>query len=299
MPKTFRLNSPDGQYTADIRPDLGALLTSLTYRHIELIDCPMDTPQWADGFPSAVLYPFPNRIKHGSYTWEEVTYQLYPNEKDRNHALHGLVWNQDFQLIQHTSDQLICGFTYTGQEPGYPFPFAIEMHFQLVNTGLIVEYQIQNTGSQPVPAAWGWHPYFKIGPTKIEDFTLTLPAHSVIPLGPDMIPKSAEAPIPVSGGTISLHNKNLDQVYQFSEHGENEIQLMNSVGRLTCLFSAENRYFTLYTPPSRKSIAIEPQTANIDTFNNKEGLWTLLPDEIRTGKVQIHFEEFTALGEQR
>ena len=46
-------------------------------------------------------------------------------------------------------------------------------------------------------------------------------------------------------------------------------------------------YVQLFTPPSRKSLAIEPMTCNIDAFNNKEGLWYLEIGEKRTMEFGI------------
>jgi len=37
-------------------------------------------------------------------------------------------------------------------------------------------------------------------------------------------------------------------------------------------------YLVIYTPPDRKSIAIEPMTSNVNAFNNGEGLIMLPPD---------------------
>lgn len=298
MTEAFRLTSPDGLYAAEIRPDLGALLTSFRFHQLELIDCALDQPHWEAGFPSALLYPFPNRINLGRYDWQENHYQLTQNETGRHHALHGLIWNQVFQVVSHESDHLICVYTYTGTDPGYPFSFTIEVQFALDATGLRLSYTIENTSDQTVPAAWGWHPYFRLGEEPIDSCQLTLPHHHLIKLGKDMIPVQ-ETSENIAGSTFSLKGIVLDQVYQFTRLEKAIICVQNTAGRLTCSFSEGHPYFTLYTPPSRASIAIEPQTANIDAFNNKQGLWSLYPREQKTGTIHLQYEELTILGEVR
>src|SRR5688500_4758386 len=41
-----------------------------------------------------ILFPFPNRVKRGSYTFEGKTYQLDINETARGNHIHGLVANR-------------------------------------------------------------------------------------------------------------------------------------------------------------------------------------------------------------
>ena len=47
-------------------------------------------------------------------------------------------------------------------------------------------------------------------------------------------------------------------------------------------------YLVIYTPPNRKSIAIEPMTSNVNSFNNGEGLIKLSPGEVYESSFGIY-----------
>jgi aldose 1-epimerase len=46
-------------------------------------------------------------------------------------------------------------------------------------------------------------------------------------------------------------------------------------------------YIVVYTPGRRDSIAIEPQTANVNAFNNGEGLTVLNPGQSLSGQIGV------------
>ena len=50
-------------------------------------------------YASSILFPFANRIKDGTYEFDGNTYQFEINEKKLNNALHGLVYNKTFEVI--------------------------------------------------------------------------------------------------------------------------------------------------------------------------------------------------------
>lgn len=299
MPETFRLTSPNGHYSAEIIPELGAILSSLRYQNIELIDCPVDQPDWQAGFPSAVLYPFPNRTNQGQFTWNSEVFQLHINELERNHALHGLVWNQPFQVDDQTPNQLTCSHTYRGDQAGYPFPFTLELIFLLTNEGLTLRFTVCNEAEVEVPAAWGWHPYFTFSGQVIDQYSIQLPERKKFVLSENMIPVSGQFSLEPDMVPFALAGKEFDQI--FCQVGSNPtlIELIHPVGKIACIYSENLPYFTLYTPPHRKSIAIEPQSAHIDALNNREGIWILGPKEKKSGEVRIQYTPSETLGETR
>jgi aldose 1-epimerase len=48
-------------------------------------------------------------------------------------------------------------------------------------------------------------------------------------------------------------------------------------------------FLQIYTPPHRKSIALEPLTGAPDAWNNKIGMIALLPDEQRKFTVRMKY----------
>jgi aldose 1-epimerase len=50
-------------------------------------------------------------------------------------------------------------------------------------------------------------------------------------------------------------------------------------------------YLVIYTPPDRKSIAIEPMTSNVNSFNNGESLIQLAPGKEYSSSFGIYLEK--------
>ena len=50
------------------------------------------------GFKGAVLFPFPNRIKKGKYSYQGKLYSFQINEPQRDNAIHGFVYDRPFVI---------------------------------------------------------------------------------------------------------------------------------------------------------------------------------------------------------
>ena len=150
-----------------------------------------------------------------------------------------------------------------------------------------------------MPCAWGWHPYFTFAYETIDHYTLRFPPSVAFALDEAMIPQLEKEPSPYHWLDQSLQGVQLDQVFLANSTKQVEIELKSKIGMIKSTYSEELNYFTLYTPPHRRSIAIEPQSANINALNNLQGLWALEPQEKKTGWVQIQYLPMTSVGETR
>ena len=278
-----------------------------------------------EGYASAFMYPFPSRIRHGVYHFEGMDYALNMNETHRDNALHGFVHGRAFSVVSQdvtpTHAQLVLRYDYLGDTVGYPFPFALTITYELVKADLLphgshpekdrmcalkISYEAKNTGNGHAPAAFGWHPYF----TFVEDVEttsesvgnmhLTLPARTPIELDEYMIPTGELAAEPA--GTIELHNRQLDVPFRIeptSQPTDAEsfaettlLSLKTGAKLIVGQQTGEGKlnYLVCYTPPRRDSIAIEPQTANVDAFNNGQGLVTLNPGDTLSGAMWVRLD---------
>lgn len=273
-----------------VAPTHGAAIMSLVIDGQEVIKNPIAADDLKKGFPSAILFPFPNRVKDGLYHFEGAEYHLQRNEHGKGHALHGLVAFEAFEVVEQKATSVTCSYEYDGSTAGYPFPFLLEIKYTLKKHQLKLEYRATNTGSSAMPAAFGWHPYFQLEDLKVGDFELHLPPHHRIELDEWMIPMEISNEV-ISEGSVSLRNTLLDHVYKIeTDQKEVEIKLKAPKHTLTISQSTGRNklnYFVLYTPPLRDCIAIEPQTANINAFNNQEGLVVLKPEQSIFGKIEV------------
>lgn len=309
-------NTQTGEF-AVIIPGYGGILRQLILRHGEhqysVVAAP-ESPQAlfaGETYASTLLYPFPSRIEHGIYSFEGVDYALPMNETRRNHALHGLVYNQPFSVLSDESTdtmaQLTLRHTHIGDHSGYPFPFELTIVYTLTADGLTLTYSALNNGPSSSPSAFGWHPYFTLKPYPhhvemgvaeadeiINDMTLTLPVQSAVVLNDAMIPTGKVNPLATN--TFTLKNWVVDApfVVTKTEREYVESRLDSPKKGISLIISQESGpgklgYIVAYTPPKRDCIAIEPQTANVNAFNNGDGLSVLEPGDALDGwmKVQL------------
>jgi aldose 1-epimerase len=167
---------------------------------------------------------------------------------------------------------------------GYPFDFKIKVTYKLSDEGQVtISTTIENLSSKKILFSDGWHPYYTIG-NSINDLIIEFRGKEKIELNKFNIPTGFR--IKLNNGDINridISNKTLDDVFQLSSvNGKNEINLVSKKTGVNLKIWQDSgigkyNYLVIYTPPDRKSIAIEPLTSNIDSFNNKEDVIILNP----------------------
>ena len=320
----YLLEHPETGEFLSIIPGFGGLLRRLVLRKgkdlLALIKAP-ESPQALlanEGYASAFLYPFPSRIRHGIYRFNGEDYALPMNEARRDNAIHGLVHGESFTVIsQETTEthaQLVLRYNYPGTLAGYPFPFALTVTYQLIQAdqlplgsvtndrmcALRISYSAENTGRSQCPAAFGWHPYFTLSEEPIDDMTLSLPGRTAIVLNGDMIPTGKQPA--EQAATIALHERELDAAFLIEPAAADtdtvpfsETMLISKRMGVRLIVGQETgkgklNYLVCFTPPRRDSIAIEPLTANVDAFNNNDGLSVLNPGDTLSGTVWVRLD---------
>ena len=135
----IELSSPNNASKAKICLNQGGRLSNLLFENIQIL-ANLDTSTYKDNYASAVLFPFANRIKDGEYTFKNSKYKLECNEKDKNNALHGLVYNKTFTCIDKatTTDYGSVTLQYKNgsKQKGFPFKFNIELTYTLSKFGI-------------------------------------------------------------------------------------------------------------------------------------------------------------------
>lgn len=258
-------------FSCKVFPNLGGSIQELTLNNVNLIkEIAMDDgglEHYQTYYPSAVLFPFPNRIADGKYSFEEEQFQLPINESNFKNAIHGLVTDKHFvvQEIDHCSISL--QFTHRTSH-GFPFPFEFVIRYVFTETELNLKYEVTNSGQKIFPFGMGWHPYFELG--NYENCNVEFSAMKTYVNDEKMIPVDSEA---YNMDVLSLAEAKLDNAYQLQN---GHIQ-MNSPNYLLKMEVPKDSYLQLYTPQNRASLAIEPMTCIADSFNNGVGLKQLSP----------------------
>jgi aldose 1-epimerase len=171
------LREPATESEAWILADVGAncvhFATRIAGQQLEVIRRP---PSW-DAFKampvlwgSAVLFPFPGRIREGKFSFAGVDYQLPLNETSLGNALHGCVSTRAWARVDSVaSERGGVALTYrisTDDQPKllaeYPFPFRLTMEIQLRAGRLHYAFTAENIGKSLMPVGLGLHPYFPL-----------------------------------------------------------------------------------------------------------------------------------------
>jgi aldose 1-epimerase len=221
-----------------------------------------------------VLFPFPNRIRDGAFTFQGTAYQVDPPR-------HGFVRDKAWTVIEAQSSEsdgawLRCRFdarqhaeAILGQ---FPFPFVVEMTYRLRDGRLEIHLAATNTGERAMPAGYGLHPYFR----RPSRGTIQVPANHRLELA-DSLPTGKVLELDEADDLRQprdLAGLVLDDIYSgltTNAAGMTECRLSDSDRRVETVVEFSARQFpfaVVYTPPApRQAICIEPNTCPTDAFN--------------------------------
>ena len=114
-----------------------------------------------------ILFPFPNRVPRGRYTWLGREHALDVNEHGRPNHNHGLVRARPWRLVALDADAKhaqASGIIDLGAWPDamrqYPFPCEVRVDVVLEDGRLGHHATVTNRGSEPMPMGYGIHPWF-------------------------------------------------------------------------------------------------------------------------------------------
>jgi aldose 1-epimerase len=282
-----------GEY-ASILPFIGGSINGLTLKcNNELIKIIDEYESVEDvllnlhnTFKGSNLFPFPNRIADGMYIFAGQKFSLPLNFKNEKNAIHGLVYDQQFDVVNQGSGHQGCFLTLQYLSPdiceGYPFKYKLkQIYFWKKNRGFGCITLITNLSNCEMPVGHGWHPYFKAGTDIIDDLAIQFPSVEIIDLDQRNIPTGRSSIYNEFKQLRQIGNIELDNCFRLKRSNQYaDIVLSNLRKNFHFKIRQEtgvNKYnhLQIYTPPDRASIAIEPMTCAPNAFNNKDGLITL------------------------
>ncbi|MGD8777903.1 MAG: aldose 1-epimerase [Ignavibacteria bacterium] len=249
----------------------------------------IDSEDRDDVFANAKLSPFAGRIRDAKYVFNDIRYNLFMNYPEEENACHGFIYDKQFSLTDKFNNKADAGckleYQYEAENQGYPFKYSIEISYILnSDCGLICTTKVVNKSGQPMPLVDGWHYYYDIG-VKVDDLQMKLDVGEIIELDPRNIPTDKKKIFNDFDSLSQINERSFDSCFKtnglngkavtelISEDHDIHLNIWQETG------SHKYEYLVIYTPPDRKSIAIEPMTSNVNSFNNGEGLILLEPDK--------------------
>ncbi|MBN9194356.1 aldose 1-epimerase family protein [Microbacterium sp.] len=273
-----------GDYEAVVS-SVGASLRSLTYGGRDLV-LSYGADEVRPQYRGATLVPWPNRVVDGRYAFGGVEHRLALTEPERGHALHGLgVW-LDFQAIDKSPSHVTLEAAVEAQA-GYPWRMLVRTTFSLNSEGLTQSVTATNEGLSPAPWGTSAHPYLVAGSGRVDDWTLELPADSVVHATPDRLIPAGLTPVdaaqperydfrvarPIGAAQIDNAFTGIAR----DEAGLATLRLTDGAGAgVAMVWDQSCPWVQLFTsdqpggaddPAHRAAVAVEPMTCAPDAFN--------------------------------
>jgi aldose 1-epimerase len=236
-----------------------------------------------NGFKSAKLSPFVCRMREGKYQFQDTEFKVQGFHLN-GHAIHGLLCHAVFELTDSGADEDKAWATltheYKGTDKGYPFPYTIVITWTLhKNHYLTVTTTATNLHNGMIPFADGWHPYFSTD-TGVDSSILSFNTSRKLVFDDELVPTGAEEKDDRFLAGALLDGIELDNCFVLPDNEKGYCILKGRKLSIRIEPDTAYPYLQIYTPPHRKSIAIENLTAAPDAFNNKIGLIYLQPGEV-------------------
>jgi aldose 1-epimerase len=267
----------------------GALLNSWQVQNqtarIQLVEGNDFNQGWqsfeSNGFKSAKLSPFACRLENGQFQYHEKKWTIEKYYLGK-HAIHGIVYDALYSIQSTQADAqgavVVLKHHFHGDDKGYPFPFSLQIKWHLhPNNLLTAETIITNFAKETIPMMDGWHPYFSLG-TSINECYLSFSNKGKIEFNEDLLPTGAIMGNHTFDHPTKLNSIELDNCFVL-DPAHPMCTLENEQIKLVVQAELNYPYLQLYTPPQRKSIAIENLSGVPNCFNNKMGLLVLKPHE--------------------
>jgi aldose 1-epimerase len=286
-----------GEY-ASVLPYLGGAINNLTFKHnnqlISILDCyisPEDAKKnMMTTFKGIKLFPFPNRIKDATFKLNDETYELPMNFPHEHNAIHGLVYDKEFEVLSmeegDESCVLVLKYSPEKKVPGYPFDYSLEVKYKWIkDTKFECTTKIANHSKNSIPVGDGWHPYFVAGQVSVNDLFIRFPSEKILEVDKRQIPTGNSENYTKFEKLTQLGETVFDNCFQLKHDLKPAETLIfnkkDNFGYKIWQETGDKKYnfIQIYTPPNRKTIAIEPMTCAPDSFNNHIGLILLAPKE--------------------
>ncbi|MHC5797590.1 aldose 1-epimerase family protein [Lacisediminihabitans sp. FW035] len=291
--------TPHGEAVAVIT-EVAASLRVLSIGGIDLTEpYPEDAvPPFGDGI---VLVPWPNRVEDGVWIHEGAAQVLDITEPALHNALHGLLRDRPYSVVERTPDAVMLAATVHPTR-GYPFTLDTTVRYELGDDGIRVTHGVVNAGETRAPYAVGTHPFLRLGEVPTYELTLAVAAGTRFETDARLNPIREAS---VDGTDYDLRDGrlvaglDLDDAFGgvTSVDGVSRHRLTAPDGRFVELWQESDfayvQVFTTRIFPKDgglgTAIAVEPMTAPPNAFNSGQGLRWLEPAESWSGSWGIRY----------
>ncbi len=157
----------------------------------------------------------------------------------------------------------------------FPFPFRLRLTFRLMSGfTFLVLAEVENPGTDPLPFALGYHPYFAV--PAADKAACRIPSRATRAWDNAARREIALGAIELAHGEVDLHLLDHDARGATLETPEGTVDVGGDLGR-----------WVIWTLPGKDFVCLEPWSAPANALNTGEDLTTLAAGEERAFEVAI------------
>ena len=304
----IRLHDPDSGSMALIAAETGfncfAFQAVVAGTTVDVLDAPVDFPTGdyrPSGYGIPILFPYPNRIRSGQFSWETREFSLSAERSafDPNgNVIHGFCLDRPWR-VERLGERAVVGEFQLSVDAAdrlgdWPADFLIRIRYEVHDTSLRADITIENPNERNLPWGFGTHPYFRLplgSNSRPKHCLIEVPAREEWELI-DCLPTGLRRPLPKDK---DLRAGEYFDVLQFDDiltgltttpDDAIECVILDEAAGLQVSQRCDRRFrnVVVYTPPQRDAICLEPYTCVTDAVHLEQrgidaGLEILPPGE--------------------
>jgi galactose mutarotase-like enzyme len=218
-----------------------------------------------------LLYPWANRLSRRRFAVGGREIVIDPDATplrldDNGLPMHGLLSGvEGWRVERHESTEaggvLAASFDFAAHDAliaAFPFPHRIDFEATLAGPALTIATTVTPTGDDPVPIAFGFHPFFQLPGVVRREWQIDIPVREQLRLDPEMLPTGERVAVRVASGRLGA--RTFDDAYTAPPDGA-PFALSGGGRRIELAFEVGFPFAQVYAPPDDAVIAFEPMTA--------------------------------------
>ena len=258
-----------------IAPQRGALVTSWQVAGRELLY--MDDSTLHDttknvrgGIP--VLFPSPGKLLGDTFA--------YKGRVGTDLRQHGFARLMPWRVLQSSGEALALGLTSDATtRTRFPWTFQAQLSFQVRERSLQLSFSVENTDTEPLPFALGYHPYFQVRDSEKARVRIDSRATQAF----DNVRKQI---VPFAGFDLTQPEVDLHLL----DHNNQECSLVWPDGSALRLHAdPELVVWVVWTLAGRDFVCLEPWTARGNALNSGQQVLTVEPGQTRNIQLELAF----------
>jgi aldose 1-epimerase len=284
MLQTVVLSDDAHDLHAAFAPGAGMLGCSLRHRGEELLWQGRGVGEYVrSGMTMGIpfLHPWANRLSSLEYDVDGHHVRLDPSSpllhvEEHGLPIHGLLGASPWwEVVERSADddgacvaaELDFG-AHADLFAAFPFRHRVRVEATLRNGGLTVHTVLTPTGGEPVPVAFGFHPYLRLPGLPREEWHIRLPVRRRMVLDERLLPTGESVDVEAYDGP--MEDRTWDDAFdRLDEPARFELR---GGGRTIALdFVDGYAYAQVFSPPGGDFICFEPMTAPANALHLPRG----------------------------